>query len=61
MKHLIQVLLLSWIFMPGPYSHTRPVQPHVEALPDPREGLQIRIWTQYREPGYIRWENRSYR
>ena len=30
------LLAASWIFMPSTYSHTPPVRPYVEALPEPQ-------------------------
>lgn len=35
-KQLLTILMASWIFLPSTYSHTPPVRPHVEALPEPQ-------------------------
>lgn len=60
MKRTLMMLMMSWIFLPSTYSHTPPVRPHVEGLPDQRQSTRVYIWRQYREPGYIRNEYRRW-
>lgn len=60
MKRAMMLFAVSWIFLPGRYTNTPPVTPHVEALPDPRENVRVRSWRFYREPGYFRYEYRRW-
>jgi len=41
----ILMFALSWIFLPGRYTHLPPRKPFVEALPDPREHMEVYSWS----------------
>jgi hypothetical protein len=54
----VLMFALSWIFLPGRYTHQLPVRPHVAALPTPQ--IEVNSW-QYtrvwdRNGGYYRVE-----
>ena len=68
MNRFVLMFAVSWIFLPSKYRDTEPVKPYVEALPDPRESVEVRSWrrTQVwdRNGGWYRVERvnpRSYR
>ena len=55
---------VSWIFLPSTYSHTPPVKPYVEGLPDPRETVEVWSWQHTRiygrNGGWNRYERTYY-
>lgn len=59
-NRFILMFALSWIFLPGRYTHLPPRKPFVEALPDPRATMETRTWRHYhfhdRNGGWYRWE-----
>jgi hypothetical protein len=63
MNRFFLMFVLSWIFLPGRYTHQPPRRPYVEALPDPRVTTEVRSWrhTHLHDAtgGWHRWERVS--